>query len=307
MAHEMAERIKELYATGVLDELSDGIYFVDRDRKILYWNKAAERLSGFSATDMVGTHCYSDVLAHVDDEGRVLCTDGCPLHRAIELGLPTRTEVFLRHRDGHRIPVIVRVTPLRDAAGRIVGAFEVFTDNSFVASLRQRMGELTSQALLDPLTAIPNRRFIENTVRVRQDELVRFGWPYGVFFADIDHFKDVNDKHGHDSGDAVLRAVSQTFVSALRPFDSAGRWGGEEFVGVIANVDLPRLEAACNRVMSVVRKTNALTSSGRRLSITMSMGATLAHPDDVVNDVISRADSLMYESKVSGRDRLTMG
>lgn len=106
------------------------MYFVDRNRKILYWNEGACRLSGYSAQELVGRSCQDDILCHVDYEGKRLCQDGCPLSASIEDGGSHEADVFLRHKQGRRVPVNVRVQPLRGADESIVGAIEIFSDNS---------------------------------------------------------------------------------------------------------------------------------------------------------------------------------
>jgi PAS domain S-box-containing protein len=106
----------------LLDHMSDGVYFVDADRKILYWNEGAFLMSGYSAHELVGRSCQDDILCHVDYERKRLCQDGCPLSASIEDGGSHEANVFLRHKQGRRVPVTVRVQPMRGADGAIVGA-----------------------------------------------------------------------------------------------------------------------------------------------------------------------------------------
>ncbi len=92
----------------ILDNLYDGVYFVDRERVVNYWNKGAERISGYSAEAMIGHSCSDHLLNHVDADGVSLCQDRCPLAACMSDGLPREAEVFLHHADGHRVPVLVR-------------------------------------------------------------------------------------------------------------------------------------------------------------------------------------------------------
>jgi diguanylate cyclase with PAS/PAC sensor len=125
----------------LLDEMYDGVYFVDRQRRIMYWNRGAERISGYSADEVIGRFCGDNLLRHVDACGRRLCTGMCPLAAAMHDGQPRQAEVILHHKQGHRVPVLVRVTPIRDAQGAIIGALEVFSDNS-----RQKAAQKRSSA-----------------------------------------------------------------------------------------------------------------------------------------------------------------
>jgi PAS domain S-box-containing protein len=104
----------------------DGVYFVDRERRITYWNKAAEELTGYSSTEAVGRQCFDNFLVHVNDQGCPLCLSGCPLVGTISDGKRREAKIYLQHKLGHRVPVSVRVAPVVDSAGHIAGAGTVF-------------------------------------------------------------------------------------------------------------------------------------------------------------------------------------
>ncbi len=115
----------------VLNALSDGVYVTDRDRRILFWNSAAKRLTGWDASQIVGTCCFDDILAHVDIDGHKLCGDDfCPLHRAIMQNQASRIPeiVFAKCADGSRVAVEVTVAPLRNRTGHVIGGIESFRD-----------------------------------------------------------------------------------------------------------------------------------------------------------------------------------
>ncbi|MDW7709189.1 MAG: diguanylate cyclase [Deferrisomatales bacterium] len=212
----------------------------------------------------------------------------------------------MHHKLGHRIPVSVRVSPLTDGDGTIVGGIELFTDISHQAANRLRVQELEELALLDRLTRLANRTYLEREIASRLEEQKRYAVPFGILLVDIDHFKRVNDTYGHDVGDDVLRFVANTFLSNNRAFDVFGRWGGEEFVGVIRNTDDDGLRAIGDRLRTLVRS-SYMAREGGRLQVTVSVGATLARPTDSIGSLLKRADVLLYESKGAGRDRLTLG
>ena len=289
----------------LLDNLSDGVYFVDSERRISYWNKGAERISGYAAGEVVGSFCFNEILMHVDCAGTRLCHNGCPLAETLADGEPREAAVFLHHRDGHRVPVRVRVAPVRDHGGRVTGAVEIFTDDTAGNAALQRIEELQAAAYIDVLTGVANRAFTEITLRAKLEERERYGWPFGVLFLDIDGFKRVNDGHGHDGGDRVLATVARTLAANARSFDLVGRWGGEEFLVVAANLDEAKLRALAERFRSLVAG-SAAPSEGGDIAVTVSVGATLARPGDDPAAVVKRADTAMYESKRSGGNRVTV-
>jgi diguanylate cyclase (GGDEF)-like protein/PAS domain S-box-containing protein len=283
----------------LLDSLNEGVYFVDRDRRISFWNRAAERITGFSAQEVLGKRCLDSVLTHTDQQGESLCEGACPVEAAMAEGQPCEAEVFLHHRDGHRVPVSVRVAPVRNPHGEIVGAVELFSDNSPKVAFQARIQELEKLVLLDPLTRLGNRRYVEMSLHARLHELERFGWPVAILFMDIDDFKQVNDRYGHDVGDEALRMVANTLLNNSRPFDLFGRWGGDELVGILGHVEEDDLCGIGNRLLVLVQ--NSYLSHGpERIHVTLSAGVTMARPGDKVETLLKRADRLLYQSKGQG-------
>jgi diguanylate cyclase (GGDEF)-like protein/PAS domain S-box-containing protein len=294
------------FYVDILNNLFDGVYFVDRDRKITFWNRTAEKLTGYESHHVVGRSCADNLLVHVDGAGRNLCAEGCPLSQTLEDGRAREAEFFLHHRDGHRVPVAVRVSPIHGADGQIVGAVEVFSDNSRRLMESQEMEHLQRLALLDPVTGLPNRRFVEISLQaILEDPRVRKG-PTGILFVDIDRFKRINDTHGHETGDDVLRAVARTLLKSVRTFDIVGRWGGEEFVLILRSIDERILGALAEKLCAVTGKC-FVTLPEAKVGVTVSIGATILDPADTVHGAVARADRLMYRSKAAGGNRVTRG
>lgn len=289
----------------ILDHLYDGIYFVDAERRITYWNAAAEQITGYGHDEVVGKCCSDRLLRHIDGQGTLLCENGCPLAASIVDGQNREAEVYLHHKNGHRVPVRIRVSPIRDDAGRIVGAAELFSDNSAVSAIASRMAELEQLALLDPLTRLANRRFIENSIENCIRELDRYGWATGILFLDVDNFKQINDGYGHDAGDEVLRRIASTLLANSRGFDLFGRWGGEEFVGIIRNLGVAQLASVAEKLRMLIGHATIPVDGGMPLTVTVSIGATLLRSDDTVESAVKRADQLMYQSKKGGKNRVT--
>ena len=290
----------------VLENLHDGLYCTDTHRVITFWNHAAERITGYTAAEVLGRSCAANILVHVDTDGRSLCRGLCPLAMTMADSVGREAEVFLRHKDGHRVPVLVRTGPLKDRAGQVVGGIELFTDLSNILANNSRVRELEQLALLDNLTQLANRTYLLREIEARFEEMRRYGIPFGLLFMDIDFFKRFNDTYGHDVGDEVLKLVASTFTANSRTFDVYGRWGGEEFVGVVRNIDADNLEALGNRMRVLVNQ-SFLMHDEARLGVSISLGATVAHRDDTAESLIKRADTLLYRSKKEGRNRLTLG
>lgn len=285
----------------LLDSLADGVYFVDRDRSITYWNKAAERLTGYSEKEVLGRSCSDNILRHVDELGNQLCLQGCPLAATIDDGKMRDADVFMHHKYGHRVPVAVRATPMRDDNGKIIGAVEIFANNSKNIDMINEIESLRNEILRDPLTGIGNRRYADITMKHFESSMQENDVPYGVLFVDIDHFKKVNDTWGHDVGDLVLRMVAQTLVKTLRSLDVACRWGGEEFVILVPNITHESLGSMAERLRMLVEN-SWIDHDGKLIKVTASFGGAVSKTGELPASVVTRADRQVYKSKESGRN-----
>lgn len=294
----------DTFYKNLLDNLYDGVYFVDVNRKITYWNSSANRISGYSGEEMVGHFCFNNILNHVDQNGKCLCTDGCPLQRTITDGSPQENMVFLRHKDGHRVPVNVRTSPIRNRDGEITGAVEVFSDHTEYQHTVTRMNQLEVEVHRDALTGLFNRAYLEKQLVSSINDFEYFNIPFGLLFLDIDHFKNVNDTYGHATGDEVLKMLSHTLKHNLRDSDIVARWGGEEFVVLIKNVDKYILVSIAEKLRNLIEK-SMIKVEDKFLSVTVSIGATLYRAGETDQSILSRADQALYNSKRTGRNKLT--
>ena len=290
----------------ILDNLSDGIYIVDKNRIIHYWSRAAEDLTGYCSEELLGKHCSDSILAHVDKDGNSLCKNGCPLVKTIKDEEIKESKVFFHHKDGYLVPAMIKALPYKNKAGEIIGAIEIFNDNSERKNILKKMRELKELAVLDDLTQLPNRRYIESSLEAKLNEFQENNIKFGLIFMDIDHFKKFNDVYGHIVGDLVLETISTTFSNNLRGDDIIGRWGGEEFIGIISVIDEKELGKVAEKLRRLLEKT-IIKADGEYLNVTISCGATLVRIGDDITMLVARADELLYKSKGSGRNCVTIG
>ncbi|MCD4689406.1 MAG: GGDEF domain-containing protein [Desulfuromonadaceae bacterium] len=288
----------------LLDHLYDGLYFVDPQRKITFWNRTAEQITGFTADEVIGSHCYDNILNHVDAEGNALCESGCPMAKAMDTNASIESEVYLRHKQGHRVPVAVRIRPLPGAEGQVLGGIELFQDLSEKTGVLRQLEELRQLALVDSLTGLANRNYFEREIEGHLQEQARYGWPFGLLFVDIDNFKQVNDNYGHEVGDRVLQMVARNLKHICRPFDVFARWGGEEFIGLVRNIQGPEMKVIAERLRMLIENSQLQQGDGF-VGVTVSVGATLARVGDTLSDLVNRADELMYRSKSKGKNCVT--
>lgn len=294
---------EEVYRT-ILAQMEDGVYFVDRDRRITYWNEGAEHITGYSADEVLSHSCSEGILRHVSEGGRQLCITGCPLAGVMKDGKSRGAQVYLHHKQGHRVPVLVKGSAIRDPEGLIIGSVEVFHRRPSTRFAQVTDRERREDAYIDPLTDLGNRRFGEAQVQPIIAAVHAETTTLGIVFIDVDHFKTVNDTYGHQTGDAVLRMVGQSLANGLRNSDWPIRWGGEEFLAILPGVTPEGLEISAERLRMLVEH-SWIQVGEQQVRVTISSGMVMVRPRESFAEALDRADRLMYRSKKGGRNLAT--
>ncbi len=185
-------------AINLLDTIFDGVYIVDNDRRILFWNKAAEKLTGFTKDDVIGKHCRDDVLNHIDENGNLLCKGKCPILKVFKSGESRSEKVYPLSKTGRRFPVQTNISAIEDSKGEIVAAIEVFRDISIVED--HRILQEKFQNLIKKYVSTATLREVETlissniTTNVKQRDL-------SILYLDVVGFTTFTEKNS--SEDAV--------------------------------------------------------------------------------------------------------
>ena len=174
--------------------------------------------------------------------------------------------------------------------------------------IRSLQARLTEQATRDPLTGLYNRRYLDDSLQRELDRCARDGQPLSLLLIDLDHFKQINDRHGHSAGDEVLRQISALLLRHMRSSDICCRYGGEEFLLVLPGVGLDAaLERAelCRRQVAGQQAANKPDEAGLPFAVTLSIGVACS-PDarQLPADLIDMADHALYRAKAEGRNRV---
>nr|WP_295465531.1 GGDEF domain-containing protein [Mesorhizobium sp.] len=170
-------------------------------------------------------------------------------------------------------------------------------------SLSARSETLEHAALTDSLTGMQNRRYFDDALREYLEEFRRIGKPVGLLVLDLDHFKSVNDTHGHDVGDEVLRVVAGCLREFTRYHDVVARLGGEEFAVVAPNMDTDMLIKLAERIRKAIASLS-VTTGNVRLRVTTSVGIAIWDGKENAEQFYRRADRMLYEAKRLGRNRV---
>lgn len=239
--------------------------------------------------------------------------DGHPLREALS---------DLWSQTNEHMARIERVTQLSDAyqsmaLQREQGLYERFDrqlrrlariariSDHYQSMMRDLNRTLEETSRRDPLTGLLNRRALMDILRVQVQRSANNGRAFVVAMLDVDHFKSVNDRFGHDSGDRVLVELAGVLLDNMRATDQCGRWGGEEFLIMLPDTDLTDGQSALDRVVSGVRALPIMVGE-EPLRLTVSVGMADHQVGETLSDTLSRADQALYLAKHEGRDRVAL-
>ena len=275
------EEGSDLVAISTWHEPTDSWRFV-------YVNEAFTRTTGYLPEDLIG-HMYVDIMPA-----------GKPAHHFAEIrgklfaGKPVRDEIRFLHKDGRTGTFIVNCKPIADPiTGKYTSIVAILRDVTEERLLEQR---LQYEAEHDPLTGLHNRRYFE---RVLKDSVAmqRPASPqHALLFIDLDRFKIINDRYGHQVGDEVLKAAAEAFKSCISGSDILVRWGGDEFAAILFHCHVESARRIGHCMLEKMRKT------GGCRHLTASVGAVPVLPGESPSESVTRADMAAYEAKLSGGD-----
>jgi diguanylate cyclase (GGDEF)-like protein/PAS domain S-box-containing protein len=293
---EVALQEQKVFHEALVENIPGVFCVLDIDGRFLRWNSNLNKLTGLTDEDL---HKRSS-MTWIAEKDRADAAE--KLKEVFQKGYVKTVLSVLSHDRGERAYLMtgrrfeVRGTPYMIGVG-------IDTTEQL-----QTISELEREARTDGLTQVPNRKhFIGRAV----DEFARcrrYGHSLSIWVVDLDLFKSVNDRYGHQAGDTVLRSLVKTCQHTLRDWDILGRLGGEEFGVLLPETDDQQALVVAERLRQAVASTLVPVCDGASVSVTVSIGvATMREEDDDVHAVLSRADALLYEAKNTGRNRVCLG
>jgi len=278
----------------IFDSVGDGIFLCDAETgRLMDVNATGCEMFGFSRDELIGRALESLSTGLSPLVQRDLVT---LLGEARSRG-PQIFEWLCKARDEHLFwgEISLRCASL---GGRPV-ALAVLRD---ITERKRKEDEVVEMAHFDVLTGLPNRRNFEVTLRQEIARSTRYGGPLSVAMGDIDVFKVINDTTGHQVGDAVLKSLAELMRKSLRRSDYIARWGGEEFTLLLPETRLDVAEALLNRLRTSIAN-QVIPEIGR--AVTLSFGVTAYTKPDSPDDLLKRVDQALYQSKQTGRNKVT--
>lgn len=291
----LQERAAELRA--ILDNAHDAFIALDPGGVVREWNLQAERLLGWKRTEVIGQPLAAMMLPPL--LRRAYERDMRQLAESSDGAAPVlsrRVELMLHNRSGQELPVEVSLAYVPRSSGHLFIAFlhDISERKSLFASME-------AMALKDTLTGLPNRRALMQALPEALQRANRLRQSCAVFFLDLDRFKQVNDRYGHEEGDELLRQFAERVRGAVRKTDTVGRLAGDEFVVILEMLhsDADAQEAA-DKLLPALQQPFVLKTT--TVSLSASIGIAIHHPDDPqdIEMLLGRADRAMYRHKQQG-------
>ena len=286
---EKALRESEARYRKIFNAVYDVIYTIEPDGTLSSISPSAERMTGWRPEEWIGKH-FAPVV-HPDDQSRVQEV----LDRLFAGEADPGAEIRVLTKSGAYLDTeFTAAMHQRDGSPEVVGVLRDI-------SARKRAEEQVERlATTDELTGIANRREFTRILNSELDRARRYGAPLSLIMYDLDHFKRVNDSFGHDVGDQVLQEVARLVNENIRSVDTAGRWGGEEFM-----VLMPQTVAASARTAAEkLRQAIAQHRFAEVGTVTASFGVALFTPRDDRDSLLKKADQALYQAKARGRNRV---
>ncbi|HEV2689037.1 MAG TPA: diguanylate cyclase [Bryobacteraceae bacterium] len=285
---------------ALLDQVDAGVYIVDRSRRILYWNTGAERITGYLSQDVAGRFCHGDLLMHCDAAGAGMCGTGCPLLAVMKDGQPRECTLFLRHRNGHRVPVQVRSRSIVDSTGATIGALEVF--HEIRGGARPDAGVLEQFGCLDPVTGVANRRYGEMKVAHALETLETFGLPFGWLQIELDGLEELEHRFGREMIDAAAKMIARTLDANLGPLDLLMSWGRAAFRIKVHGCTHQGLAELAEKLVALARVSN-LEWWGDPRRVTVAIAGGMAQRRDTIESLEARVAEVLMNCRASGGNR----
>ncbi len=288
---EFRRHVRMTQLAAAVERGFDGVSISVRegdDWAFSYLNEAFTHMTGYTIEDLEGRHWSALIPDRLKLEN---------LRAALLSGQQVRVEMELRKKDGTEATFEAAIQPLKGTGSDYESMVTVLRD---VTEVRRREEQLSYEAQHDSLTGLLNRRAFERMVSVAID-MTRQGPVHALIFADLDGFKDVNDRFGHEAGDDVLKWAAAAFKHVLFDTDEVARWGGDEFAALLLHCSVENAVTSANSILE------SFLQAPQRRNTGMSLGVVAVLPGETPAQAIQRADAACYLAKAAGGGRVCAG
>jgi len=289
----------------VLESLQTGIYVVDANQKIVFWNEGAEKITGYLAQDVLGHDVQQTIVKSDKIYKPVLVETSDALLTALRDGRPAMADLPILHKSGHRVFLRVRAVPIRNSHGSIIGAAESFEENPAASEWDRRQNKLADYGCLDPVSGVLNQSMIQSHLREGLTTFSQHQMPFSILCIAIDNLEQLRKMNGLGIIAPVLRVVAQTVENSLRPTDFLGRFGENEFLALLTECSFSEVGLVAERLRKMVSQSH-VQWWGNEINLTASFGAASLLAGDDVDSIVKRAQQSLERSTVEGGNCVTV-
>jgi diguanylate cyclase (GGDEF)-like protein/PAS domain S-box-containing protein len=287
-------RIDAELLKALLDYVEDGVCLLDRTNHVLYWNYGAEQITGHLAQEVTGRHCRDGLELCYDCEGAALIDGECPLSKVKHDGRPRESLIYMRHKQGHRLPVRMRAHAILDSNGTVTAVAEIFTRAS--AQGRTELAEAARHLGHDALTGAQNRAYGEMRLRHELEAKKLFGLELAWMRVDIDGIEGMRYNYGPALIDATMRLMAHTIDANLRSFDGLMRWDETSFRVMVRHAVDQRVRELARR-LEMMAESSEIQWWGDGRKVKVSIGSVMAVEDDTVESLEERVERALEASR----------
>ena len=292
-------RRETLFHQQLLGSIKDGVVFTDGEGTVTQWNAVMRRLTGIEEHAIVGQTWNT---AGVGLKHKAQLVDDCPVTDCLRSGIMVAKTMKIESPGRDPIPVSVQVTPVVGEKPGVYGTVIVVKDLSDQTHLEEKIETLHQRSTLDPLTGVSNRAHFDEKIKELTQATIGGGPSFSLIICDIDHFKRVNDVHGHPAGDEALISFAAILSEHSREGDLVARYGGEEFLLLAVSCDNATAANRAEAIRAALESTPLKALSGE--PVTASFGVTEFQEGDSGETVLARADRALLKAKDNGRNRV---
>lgn len=278
----------------MLEDLPAGLCVVDLQKKIVLWSGGAERMTGHLRHEILGHSCVAEPLLHCDQPGCEFCDEHCPLAGAMKTSRGVDATGFLRHKDGHEIPVRIRALPVHNQHGSIIGALETLEE--LQAGINRERGEASpSPDYLDHVTGVASRAMMQAHLQARLAALPQTKVAPWVLLVQVHGLEHFRASLGSEAASSLLRVMVRTVESSIWTGDLVGRWSDDQFLLIVDGSREEGIQTFAERIRRTLAA-EGIEWWGERRTLPLRIAAKQAEPGDSVESVLQRLQSLIAAS-----------
>lgn len=290
---------------SILETLPTGVYLVDRNRKILFWNAGAEDITGYLRQDVVGRFLRDHLLTENGEVKKGLESDPTdPVSVCFRDGKSSSGEVSILHKEGYRVPIVLRTIPIRNEKSAVIAAAECFEKNFSAFERTRRQIAAAELGSLDRVTGVPNQKYMHEHLQRRLEAFQADGSHFSILVMETDGIDHFRAACGPGVVSAIHRVVAQTVANSLRPTDTIGCWAEHQFVILLKNCRESSVGKVGERIRTMVAN-SAIEWWGDEFPLTASFGGAGCRDNDALELLIERAEKALAESIAAGGNCVT--